>query len=225
MQGACREERRTRKGRFALQCKTATTRRERVVSRRSIFKHAGNCAGSPVGKPDESMLRMQHINPYAKGIVWDGIQHGGPPWRGFCITGLAIGTHYFPRRGRVIAVSGVFGKVGNRPGMRPGVCRSPVRYRCRLMQNGRVLPFWWLACDDPAHREGAGVLEHLDENGWVVEVEHVGDIAELSLMEEAALPLFVPLSAPPTDPPPLPPGPMLAPAPKGGSRRGWGRSR
>ena len=212
-----------------------------MIRRRSLFKNLpppppvhGVPAGAGSMKPESGLPPVVHINPFANGITWNGHQHGGPPWKGVCIAGLWVGTHFFPRRGVIIAVSGVFGRVGNRPGLLRTPCKNPVKYRCRLMRAGQVLPFWWLSCGQPDHMNGACVIEHLDSRGFVTETEYVTTMSELEA--PAVLPQLPPSthhvpaasSAPAPPPPVLPTGQvpraMLTPAKKGGSRRGWGKS-
>lgn len=182
-------------------------------------------AGSPTRPGENGLPPVVHINPFANGIYWNGFQHGGPPWRGVCIAGLWVGTHFFPRKGAVIAVSGVFGRVGNRPGMLRTPCKNPVKYRCRLMHGGRVLPMWWLSCGDPDHMNGAAVIEHLDSRGFVTETEYITLPNELEAPEE---PILLPPPPRVTELPTPPQGhvrAMLPPAQKGGSRRGWAKNR
>jgi hypothetical protein len=197
----------------------------KIVRRRSLFRslaaespmQGAPMQGVPIeatSKPIENeQPKVVHIHPFAKGIHWDGIQHGGPPWRGVCIAGLWVGTHFFPRKGVVLAVSGVFGRVGHRPGLLRTPCKNPVKFRCRLMHGGKVLPMWWLSCGDPNHMNHAAIIEHLDARGFVTETEYVTPSNELESpeVEELSLPAAV-------KPPPLLPQ-------NGGSRRGWAKNR
>lgn len=145
---------------------------------------------------------MSLIAPYAGGLRWNGIQHGGPPWRGVCIAGLYIGTRTFQKRRGPVSISGVFGMVGLVP-----QCKRPARFRCQLFVDGRLLPFWWMACDDKSHQENAGVIEKLDAQGWVVETIRVAP----EYMETER-------EGPPLIPQALPAGravPKLPPSPQG----------
>ena len=86
-----------------------------------------------------------------------------PRWGGRCIGGIYLGERTFVRGGRVIRVRGSFGMEGI-----TDKCERPVTARCQLSEAGKLLPLWWLACDDPEHRRDAGVVEHLDAEGRVV---------------------------------------------------------
>lgn len=84
-----------------------------------------------------------------------------------CAVGLYVGVRSFPQQGGA-QVGGVFGKIGlEEP------CSNPVTARCQLLVNGRLAPYYWLACDLPEHRQDAGVIEHLDPQGRVLRVERV----------------------------------------------------
>jgi hypothetical protein len=85
-------------------------------------------------------------------------------WKGRCISGVYLGTRKFLRSDFI--VRGVFGLTGIVPD-----CGACVTARCQLFLQGRLLPFWWLACSDPLHRLNAGVIEHLDEQGNVIRIE------------------------------------------------------
>jgi len=84
-------------------------------------------------------------------------------WTGRCIGGIYLGARTFLRSGRT--VRGAFGMEGVN-GEDP--CKEPVTVRCQLAEAGKLLPFWWLACDNQEHRQNAGVIEHLDADGCVV---------------------------------------------------------
>lgn len=189
----------------------------KIVRRKSLFARQQamrEAAARGVSKPGEGPP-VVHINPFANGIRWDGRQHGGPPWRGVCIAGLWVGTHFF----RGLAITGIFGRVGNRPGLLREPCKNQVMYRCRFMRGGHVLPFWWLSCGLPDHMNAAGVIEHLDAQGYVTDTEYVTMGGELDAPAEVlALPPSSPLILPGAAPPPraLPPS-----GSRGGSRRGW----
>lgn len=87
----------------------------------------------------------------------------GFPWHGRCAIGVYPGERTFENGSRV---RGVFGMTGlEQP------CVAPITARCQLMIDGRLRPYFWLACDNPEHRLNAGVIEHLDAEGYVVRVE------------------------------------------------------
>jgi hypothetical protein len=83
-------------------------------------------------------------------------------WTGRCIGGIYLGARTFLRSGRT--VRGAFGMEGVN-GEEP--CQELITARCQLSEAGRLLPFWWLACDNPDHRSNAGVIENLDAHGRV----------------------------------------------------------
>jgi len=101
-------------------------------------------------------------------------------WKGKCAVGVYPGERRFPD-GTVSR--GVFGMVGVVPD-----CPFPVTARCQYMLDGHLLPYWWLACDNPEHRRDAGVIQHLDPEGYVVRIEKIRPLVQAPVDEIRYLP-------------------------------------
>jgi hypothetical protein len=91
-------------------------------------------------------------------------------WQGQCAVGVYPGERTFANG---VSVRGVFGMGGIEE-----ECHAPVTARCQLSINGRLTPYYWLACDNPEHRRDAGIIEHLDADGRVIRVERVNLLHE-----------------------------------------------
>jgi len=87
-----------------------------------------------------------------------------------CAVGLIAQTRQFPDGTRV---TGVFGLVGVED-----LCNAPVTARCQWMVKGHLVPYYWMACDNPDHRKDAGIIWHYDKRGNLVRIERIRPLNE-----------------------------------------------
>ena len=82
-----------------------------------------------------------------------------------CAVGLCYQTRTFRNGPPITDVFGLVGVVDP--------CYAPVTARCQWMIDGQLLPYYWMACDNPEHRLNAGIIWHYDARGRMIHEERI----------------------------------------------------